>query len=189
MEESRRRQEPGLGDSQGGEATGSALLGISLTRVSPETYASLSVSQEISQATAERDAELPRPAPTTAPEFPTASATLKISVVSATMEAQGIVPAADTRMFVTTMATSVAAAVGVVGAVATSYIGARYAVHAVDLFLGLAGLQLALTAAAVFHIARIGRGSRLGNPAPAGSSQLDPAPPTSAVIPSSVVKD
>jgi hypothetical protein len=94
--------------------------------------------------------------PSAAPETPTASAILEIRTLAGTVAVGTTVPAGDTHV----LFSIIAIPVSVIGAVATAYIGAKYAAHAVDWFLVIAGLELALPTSAVFRICRRNRGSR-----------------------------
>ncbi|HTX85977.1 MAG TPA: hypothetical protein VME44_27645 [Streptosporangiaceae bacterium] len=111
------------------------------------------------------------------PENPTTSATLEIRTVAGTVAVGTTVPASETHVLFSVLTIPIS----VIGAVATAYVGARYALHAVDWFIGLAGLELALPTSAVFRICRRTRDSRRTESLPTASPRrLGSAPPAPA---------
>lgn len=172
-----RRQRRRSRKGEGGDLTRSAYLEISATPVTPMPAAPVRPVEDRSRVTPSPEAEQPAQMPSPAPENPTTSATLEIRTVGGTVAVGTTVPASETHV----LFSIVAIPISVIGAVATAYVGARYAVHAVDWFLGLAGLELVLPTSAVFRICRRTRDSRRTESLPtAGPRRVDYAPPASA---------
>ena len=156
------------GKGQSGDLTPAAYLEISARLVTPTAPVSAGLGEDSSQPALRLGAEQPAQVPSAGEDNPTASAVLGITTVGGTFALGTTVPAGDTHLLLSI----VAIPVSVVGAVTTSYIGARYAINAVDWFLGLAGLELALPTAAVFRICRPNRPSRCAEGLPESGSAL-----------------